>query len=223
MSDPVVDLALLIISWMVYFTVHSVLAGTTAKGWVARRLPRLMPVYRISYNAIALVLLAVPVTLLYRINGEYWWRWTGMLWWIANGAAILALIAFLWSARYYDSATFLGWRQFRNGLGRAEDPGPLQLSPFHRVVRHPWYFLGLVILWTRDMNTPFLVSAIMITLYLWLGSRLEDRKLVYYYGEAYREYRKRVPALFPVPGRRISAKDADRLMQSSLGSEEACK
>jgi protein-S-isoprenylcysteine O-methyltransferase Ste14 len=220
MSSQLEELALLVLSWIVYFTIHSVLAGTTAKGWVARRLPHLMPVYRLSYNAIALVLLLVPVTLIYQINGAYWWRWTGALWWLVNSAALMALLAFLWSLRYYDGATFVGWRQLKRGLPRAEDPGSLQLSPFHRVVRHPWYFFGLVILWTRDMNAPFLVSAIIITLYLWVGSRLEERKLVYYYGEAYREYRKRVPGLIPLPGRTISAKDANRLMRSSLESKE---
>ncbi len=221
MFNQVDKLALLVMSWIVYFTIHSILAGTTAKGWVVRHWPHLMPVYRLSYNAIALVLLLVPVTLIYQINGEYWWRWTGAVWWVANGVALMAGLAFLWSLRYYDGATFVGWRQASRGLPRAEDPGALQLSPFHRIVRHPWYFFGLVILWTRDMNTPFLVSAITITLYLWVGSRLEERKLVYYYGEAYREYRKRVPGLIPLPGRTISAKDADRLMRSSLASNES--
>ncbi len=180
-----------------------------------------MPVYRLSYNAIALVLLLVPVTLVYQINGEYWWRWTGVLWWIVDGAVLLALFAFLWSLRFYDGATFLDWRQLKRGLPREEDPGPLRLSPFHRIDRQPWYFFGLVILWTRNMNAPLLVSAVIITLYLWVGSRLEERKLVYYYGEAYREYPKRVPGLMPLPGRAISAREANRLMRSSLKSKES--
>jgi protein-S-isoprenylcysteine O-methyltransferase Ste14 len=221
MSNQLDELVLLVLSWIVYFTIHSLLAGNTVKRWVAQRLTNLVPVYRLSYNALALVLLVVPVTLIYQINGEYWWRWTGWAGWLANGAALLALFAFLWSLRYYDGATFLGWRQMRLGLAHVEDPGSLQLSPFHRFVRHPWYFLGLVILWTRDMNTPLLVSAIIITLYLWIGSRLEERKLVYYYGEAYREYRKRVPGLIPLPGRTISAKDARRLMRFSSEAKES--
>ncbi len=208
-------LALLTLCWVVYFVIHSLLAGIRAKAWVARRWPRFMPVYRLSYNIIAMVLLTLPVMLIFTINGAYWWRWTGAGWWLANGAALAAIITFLWSLRYYDGATFLGWRQFRDGLSRAEDPGLLQLSPLHRFVRHPWYFLGLVVLWTRDMNTPLLLSAAIITVYLWVGSRLEERKLVYYYGEAYREYRKRVPGLIPLPGRTISAQEADRLMRSA--------
>ncbi len=221
MSSQLDKLVLLVICWIVYFTIHSVLAGITVKRWVARRVPHFMPFYRLSYNAIALVLLVVPVTLMYQINGENWWRWTGAMWWIANGTSLLAFAAFVWSLRYYDGQSFIGWRQLRHGISRAEDPGPLQLSPFHRVVRHPWYFLVLVILWTRDMNTPFLLSAVAATSYLWVGSRLEERKLVYYYGEAYREYRQRVPGLMPLPGRTISAKDAARLMRCSLESNES--
>jgi hypothetical protein len=56
-----------------------------------------------------------------------------------------------------------------------------------------------------------LLSAIMITLYFIIGSLLEERKLLAYYGEAYREYRQRVPGLFPLPWRNLSREQAREL------------
>jgi protein-S-isoprenylcysteine O-methyltransferase Ste14 len=78
-------------------------------------------------------------------------------------------------------------------------------------VRHPWYALGLLVLWTRDLNAAWLVAAIAITVYLLIGSRLEENKLIAFYGDAYRRYRRRVPGLVPLPGRSLSAREAGEL------------
>jgi hypothetical protein len=66
----------------------------------------------------------------------------------------------------------------------AEDQERFHLSSLHRFVWHPWYSLGLVIIWTRDMAPTFLVTAVMITLYFAVRSGLEERKLLVYHGEA---------------------------------------
>jgi len=79
-------------------------------------------------------------------------------------------------------------------------------------VRHPWYFLGLVLIWTRDMDPAFLLSASAMTLYFVVGSLLEERKLIRYHGEVYRRYRKRVPGLIPLPWKYLPAEEADRLV-----------
>ena len=84
-------------------------------------------------------------------------------------------------------------------------------APLHRHVRHPWYSLGLLILWTRDMDEARLTSALCITLYLWLGSLLEEEKLLAFHGEAYARYRARVPGLIPWPGRSLDADEARAL------------
>ncbi len=49
------------------------------------------------------------------------------------------------------------------------------------------------------MDPALLTSAVLITVYIGVGSRLEERKLIVFHGEIYRRYRGRVPALFSVP------------------------
>ena len=63
----------------------------------------------------------------------------------------------------------------------------------------------------RDMDEARLVSALCISLYLWFGSLLEERKLLACHGEAYARYRQRVPGLIPLPGRALSAEEARTL------------
>jgi len=88
----------------------------------------------------------------------------------------------------------------------------MSLSFAHRFVRHPWYFLGLVIIWTREMNAAFLLTAVTLTLYLFIGSRQEEKKLVACFGEQYRKYQVSVPGLVPRPWRYLSRQQADEIL-----------
>ena len=56
-----------------------------------------------------------------------------------------------------------------------------------------------------------LVSVIMMTLYFVIGSRLEEKKLLSYYGNAYAHYRRKVPGLVPLPWKRLSHAEAQEL------------
>jgi len=205
------DYLLLVLAWAGFFAFHSLGASLTMKRWVAARRPAVMPAYRLIFNFLALLLLLPVLALMHRLDGAWLWRWEGVAFLFANGLAILAAAGFLWSLRWYDGQEFMGLRQIRGGVKSVEDQEQFHLSPLHRHVRHPWYSFGLVILWTRDMNPALLISALLITLYLVIGYRLEERKLIAYHGERYRRYRERVPALVPLPWKRLDAKEAHRI------------
>jgi hypothetical protein len=204
---------LLVGAWLCYFAIHSLLASLGLKRLVARRWPALMPAYRLLFNLQAILLLIPPLYLTYQWDGPFLWRWIGAGWWLANGLALLGLGLFFWSLRYYDSGEFLGLKQWRERQRRVEDQERFHISPLHRFVRHPWYALGLVLVWTRDMNLALLLSAIVITLYFIVGSRWEERKLIAYHGEIYRRYRQQVPGLIPLPWRYLNRIEAEALQQ----------
>jgi len=207
----VADALLLAGAWLGYFVLHSLAASLGLKHWVARRHPRWMPGYRLFFNLAAVGLLLPVLALVLLRPGPTLWDWPGAWGWFANGAALAALAGFWWSLRYYDTDEFLGLRQLRDRERRVEDQERLRISPLHRWVRHPWYGLGLVVIWTRDMTTAWLISCVAMSVYFWLGSMLEERKLIAYHGEAYRRYRQQVPRMLPLPWRRLSPDEAARL------------
>jgi protein-S-isoprenylcysteine O-methyltransferase Ste14 len=213
------DLALLALGWIAYFALHSLLASLAVKRAVAARWPRLVPAYRLAYNAIALALAAPLVVWTLTHPGPVLWGWSGGWAWVANGLALLALIGVAWTLRDYDGSEFLGLRQWRDREARVEDQERLHLSTLHRFVRHPWYSLGLVLLWTRDMDAARLVAALLATGYILVGLRLEERKLLEYHGARYRAYRARVPALIPSPWRWLDAAAAARLRDADSGRD----
>ena len=211
--DPVIrDASLLALVWIVYFLIHSLLASLAIKRWVSAHKPDLMPAYRLTYNLVAVILLAPPIWLLFTGQRSVLWQFQGWSLWLTNGMAVLAVIGFIVSLRYYDGQEFLGLRQLRDGEKKVEDQENLHISPLHRYVRHPWYSLALVLIWTRPMDSLMLVSAILITAYFALGSKLEEEKLKTYYGAVYEHYMRQVPGLLPLPWKHLTSKQADALL-----------
>jgi protein-S-isoprenylcysteine O-methyltransferase Ste14 len=199
-------------AWFAYFALHSLLAASPVKAWVGRRWPHLMPGYRAAFNCIAVGTLVPVLWLVYGTGGDWLWQWKGGLAWLANGLALIALLCFFASTHAYDMGEFLGLRQLREHGN--DDIQTFTLSIFHRFVRHPWYCFSLILIWTRDMNRPLLVSAVAISLYFVVGSKLEERKLVARYGEKYRRYMAKVPGLIPLPWKYLTSREADTLVNS---------
>jgi protein-S-isoprenylcysteine O-methyltransferase Ste14 len=140
------------------------------------------------------------------------WQHTGLVLWVlpwppialAAVSAALYLGLFgtaLWSMRRLDGAEFLGFRQLylkRSQIDRSEGTPVLIRSGWYGRVRHPIYLLTLLAFamgpfMTLDRATVFLASAA----YLAVAIPIEERKLILLFGDAYRRYRREVPAILP--------------------------
>ena len=72
--------------------------------------------------------------------------------------------------------------------------------------RHPLYFSVLLLIWfCPDLTADRLLANILWSAWIWMATRWEERDLTGDFGDAYREYQKRVPMLIPYgsvnPGR----------------------
>ena len=198
-------------SWIIYGVIHSLLAASKFKDMAAIRWPTFTPYYRIFYNLFAVALLFIPFSILMMDRRPPLWLWPAPLNWLADSAAIFALIGFIWSLKFYDLREFSGF--LNPSKQNAFEVAKLQISPLHRYVRHPWYFFMLVIIWTREMNQTQLVSAFVITLYLIFGSRLEENKLIAQFGDGYRDYCSQVSGLIPLPWKILSRDEQSKMNQ----------
>ena len=193
------QVTLLALLWFVYFVLHSWLASDRLKAKVAERFPAVAPAYRLLYNLLATLLLIPPLSLMWLWRTETVFHWTGGWQWLAWGLVSLALLVLALSMRHYDGSHFLGLKQWRERHSNPEQGADFIISPLHCYVRHPWYFAGLLLIWTRNMDLMQLVSSLALTLYLIIGSRVEESRLCRQFPEAYPDYRRQVPGLLPLP------------------------
>jgi protein-S-isoprenylcysteine O-methyltransferase Ste14 len=68
------------------------------------------------------------------------------------------------------------------------------------VLRHPVYLSFLGLIWFNPLMTfDRMLLALAWSAYIFIGSCLKDRRLVYYMGERYRDYQRHVPAYPFIP------------------------
>lgn len=189
------DLALLGAYLVAYAGLHSLLAADRVKDAVASCCPRFFRRYRLTYTVISLVTLypLIPLSAgsptLYVVEGHE--RWVMRL------VQAIGLAGFAWSVRAIDLGRFLGWRS------ATVDDETLATGGPYRVCRHPLYFFASLFLAAKPTVTAaYALFTVWTVAYFWIGSWVEERRLLASYGSAYREYRDAVPHFLPLPRKR---------------------
>jgi protein-S-isoprenylcysteine O-methyltransferase Ste14 len=109
---------------------------------------------------------------------------------------ILLVVA---GGRHYSLGQFIGISQLRGACSRGmATGGGIDSSGVLGLVRHPWYTAVVLLIWAGDLDVAALVSNGVLTVYIVVGTLLEERKLVHEFGDAYRSYQGRVSMFIPL-------------------------
>jgi protein-S-isoprenylcysteine O-methyltransferase Ste14 len=179
----------------VFGAVHSLLAADAVKN-AARKWfgPPADRVYRICYNGVAVITLVPLAAVTVQNLGAV--IYAAPMPWAAAMAAGMAAGILLLAASFLlsDPAYFAGLRQ----LGSQDAAPRLVAGGPYRIVRHPIYSTALLTLWCLPVQTVgTLAFTIGATIYILVGSELEERRLILQFGDEYIRYRSTVARLIP--------------------------
>jgi len=196
-----IAIALLVCGWLLWCTLHSLLIWPAVSSRLQVLLGSWRFCYRLFYNLFALATLLPMMTLTAAMPGEVVFVWRGP--WAVLELLLLGIALWLFydGARHYDFGWFLGIRQLQE---RRQSPllaadGQFSRAGSHGLVRHPWYLGSLLFLWSflPVYHLSSVVAAAVLSLYLVVGTLIEEHKLVRACGESYRSYQREVSMLFP--------------------------
>ncbi|MCW5201374.1 hypothetical protein VU12_00350 [Desulfobulbus sp. US4] len=194
---------MLIFGWILWCTLHSLLITGGINERIRKKGGMLLGAYRLLYSLFSVLSLLPLLWYQYSLPQEMIFSWSG---WLRLPQGILlayALVMLYGGNKVYAVDYLVGIRQWRNYRQGEEIPVlPFTCQGALAYVRHPWYSSGLPILWAAGPITDAdLPPRIILTLYLIIGTLLEERKLVKELGEPYLRYQKQVPMLIPWRGR----------------------
>lgn len=187
---------------------HSVMARRGFKD----RLTRLIPdAIERSTFVLSSAIVFFTVAWAWRPLSSVLWDIDGLAGWVLWGVFGLGVMIVVLSSFQISHTNLFGLQQVYDCYsGRESSPPPFQTPGFYRYVRHPLMTGLLLWFWaTPHMTVGHLLFASGFTMYILVGTQLEERMLIDVHGESYREYRRTVPRFFPRPGRAADSLSED--------------
>lgn len=179
-------------AWGLYFFLHSFLASRRMGAWRNKR------TYRIAYNVMAVVGLFALMVYNSAVDGARLFPNTRPVRYVSLVLTTLGVVVIREAFRQFPLSGFMGVRKEENKLRTG---GILQY------IRHPLYAGTILITISYILFSPTtatFVSSACIFIYLAIGIRIEEKKLLEAFGDEYREYQRKVPMLIP---RRLRSSD----------------
>ena len=188
-------------SWTLWCTIHSAMISLTVNTYFKHKLGGYYKFYRLFYNLVASATF-IPLVLYSRwLKGPVLFRWEGHMIIVQIALLIIVISLFVSGALKYDMLQFVGFRQIKSGRSHSalSKGGQIDTSGILSITRHPWYLAAIILVWIayREMYVSTLIVNVILTIYLVIGTFLEERKLIIELGDNYRDYKNRVSMLLP--------------------------
>ncbi len=195
-SGGVPDAMLNAVLFISFGAFHSLLARNFAKKHIAKLVGDSL--VRTVYVFIAGLTLLLVLSLWRPISGVLW-RVDGILYWFISILYLGCIAGMIYTTFFIDYLDFLGIRtHIRSMKNRPNKPPVFSVKGPYVYCRHPMYLLLLIALWLAPVMTlGRLEFAFLCSIYLVIGTFLEERNLRDELGEIYDLYRANVPMWIP--------------------------
>jgi len=181
---------------VIFFLQHSILVRRGFKQWLGKFMPN---VYHNVFYGLTSGIALLLVLVFWQKSSTLMARAEGVIFWMLRALFCLSLAGFFWGNKSLGSFDMLGvkplMRYISNRPGKQQQ---IMAKGPYRWARHPLYLFLIVIIWSCPVLTlDRLLFNILWTLWIVIGTYLEDRDLHREFGSQYLEYSSQVPMLIP--------------------------
>lgn len=181
--------------FLVFASVHSLLADPHFKRWAKQRSGSALDRWgRLAFNLLALIMLLPFIYILVYLPDEVIYIASWPAFGLMAAAQLLAAALLLVTLSQTGFLDFLGLEIFLHP-GRKK---ALVVRGMYCHLRNPLFLFAILFLWASPIMTiNLLIFNVMATSYFYLGALHEERSLKEEFGEAYEDYRQKVPMFLP--------------------------
>ena len=181
---------------IIYFLQHSIVVRRGFK----QRLGKFIPsIYHNAFYGLTSIITLILVLAFWQKTPAVIGRVEGIIFWLICVSFCLCLAGFLWGVLSLGSFDALGVKPLMLYISnKQEKPQQIVAKGPYRWVRHPLYFFLIILIWSYPVLTPDrLLFNVIWSLWIVIGTYLEDRDLHHEFGSQYSKYSSQVPMLIP--------------------------
>lgn len=183
--------------WSAWCVLHSILnsAGLMRRsGLLDSAISRY---YHFIYSIVAVITLLIAGWITPKWQEFELWRFQGLALVVPVLVWLPAVVVFYLTFRFFNIWHFLGLTAL--GIGRKSRDSQKKFITWgiYGLIRHPQFTAILMMLWAGRLTDTGLVINIILSLYLIIGARIEETRLLALYGDQYAQYMKKVPGFIP--------------------------
>ncbi|KLU67907.1 NnrU protein [Desulfosporosinus acididurans] len=188
---------IVIMMWVGFAFIHSLLIDFRFSAWTGRLLGRYYAFYRIFYNLLSILLFMTFQKYTKSLDKKFVIKFVPPWTILQYGLIIFSCLIILWAFLSYDPLEFIGIRQIKEIREKNTLPKTITDKGLLGIVRHPMYLATIVLMWSLNSTRIDIMVHTILTGYILIGIRLEEKKLVKQFGLSYMIYQKKIPALIP--------------------------
>ena len=176
--------------WILFYALHSLLAANQTKSKIGLK-PK---TYRLIYSLFSTLGLGFILILGASTYSFFLFPPLPAMLYVGLVLATFGLFVIKRAFRNYSFKVFIGLEQ------ESPENQALKKDSLQSKIRHPLYTGTLMLFLGYFIYNPLLInflSLVALIIYLPIGIRLEEKKLIEQFGKEYLDYKKSTPALFP--------------------------
>ena len=181
---------------LIFFVQHSVMIRRSVRQRLARFIPAQYDaaLFAIVSGVVLMLLLVFWQESVYTISAP-----KGIVRWLLRGVFFFSFAFLAWGWGALGVLDPFGLTPILDHMrGTKRPPLPFIIRGPYRWVRHPLYISMILMIWSfPDLTSDRLLFNVLCTAYFIVGTVLEERDLAASFGEAYLDYKTRVPMLIP--------------------------